>query len=141
MPSEFTYAPDDSESEKASNSYLMSVVGIIVGLPLPIINMIATTIFFFNHRDSTYFVRWHCTQSLLSQTMLIIMNSVGVYWTYDIIFSDGIVTNTYIAYLLTILLFNAIEFFATIYSATVTRKGKHVEWWFFGTLTNTICKP
>ena len=33
---EFSYAPDDYETEKASNSYLMSLVVIMVGLPLPI---------------------------------------------------------------------------------------------------------
>lgn len=141
MPAEFAYSPDDSESEKASNSYLMSVVAVIVGLPLPIINLLATTIFFLSHRKSTFFVRWHCTQSLLSQLTLICMNSVGVYWTIHVFFGEGIVTNSYIAYVITIVIFNATEFFMTIYAATVTRKGKHIEWWLFGPLTNAICKP
>src|SRR4030095_11024145 len=104
---EFTYAPDDFESEKASNGYLMSVVAVIVGLPLPIINLIATTIFYLSHRKSTFFVRWHCTQTLLSQISLVAMNSVGVYWIVSVLFRDEIVTNTYIAYIITILLFNA----------------------------------
>jgi hypothetical protein len=29
----------------------------------------------------------------------------------------------------------------TVYSAIETRKGKHVEWFFYGPLTHLICKP
>jgi hypothetical protein len=36
--SNFVYQPTDHESEKASNSYLMSLVALVAGLPLPIIN-------------------------------------------------------------------------------------------------------
>jgi len=140
MASEFAYIPDDYECERASNSYLMSVVAVIVGLPLPIINLIATGIFYLNNRKGTYFVRWHCTQALLSQILVVAMNSVGFYWTLSIIFRDRIVDNNYIAYIITILSFNLIEFIMTIYAADQTRKGKHIQWWLFGPLTNEICK-
>jgi uncharacterized membrane protein len=140
MATEFTFTPDDYESEKASNSYLMSVVAVIVGLPLPIINLVATAIFYFSNRKSTFYVRWHCTQALLSQVLIVAMNSVGYYWTLSIIFRDKIVDNTYIAYIITIVTFNLIEFIMTVYAASQTRKGKHFEWWFFGPLTNLICK-
>ncbi|UPT66990.1 MAG: hypothetical protein M0D57_21645 [Sphingobacteriales bacterium JAD_PAG50586_3] len=36
----------DTQREAASNAYLMSLVAIGLGLPLPILNMIATAIFF-----------------------------------------------------------------------------------------------
>ncbi|MGC1242159.1 MAG: DUF4870 domain-containing protein [Chryseosolibacter sp.] len=137
----FPYKPDDYEAEKASNSYLMSVVAVIAGLPLPIINLVATAIFFLGNRKGSYFVRWHCTQALLSQVTVLFMNSAGFYWTLSIVFGDKTLTNEYIAYMITIVLFNAAEFFATIYAAVETRKGKHVTLWFFGPLTETICKP
>src|SRR5687767_5509804 len=139
--SEFAYRPDDYESEKASNSYLMSVVAVIAGLPLPIINLVATGIFFLGNRKGTYFVRWHCTQALLSQLTVLVMNSAGFYWTLSIIFGDKTPNNDYIAYMITIVLFNLVEFIATVYAAIETRKGRHVELWFFGPLTETICKP
>ena len=41
----FAYEPSEHEAEKASNSYLMSLIAIIAGLPLPIINLLATLIF------------------------------------------------------------------------------------------------
>lgn len=137
----FSYDPGEHEAEKASNSYLMSLVALVAGLPLPIINLIATLIFFLGNRKGTYFVRWHCTQALLSQFSLLFMNSAGFWWTIGILFREEKITNLYVAYLLTLLVFNLAEFIATIYTAIHTRKGLHVSWWFYGSLTNVICKP
>ena len=138
--SNFSYVHEEHEAEKASNSYLMSLIAIIAGLPLPIINLIATFFFYVANRKSTYFVRWHCTQALLSQFSVFFMNSFGFWWSISIIFSDEIITSKYIAYMLTALIFNLIEFGTTIYTAIQTRKGIHVSWWFYGGLTNLICK-
>lgn len=132
--------PGEHETEKASNSYLMSLVALIAGLPLPIINLLAALMFYLGNRKGTYFVRWHCTQALLAQFSLLIMNSAGFWWTISIIFGDRAISSKYIAYLMTAFLFNLVEFIATIYAAIHTRKGVHVEWWFYGGLTNLICK-
>jgi len=136
----FHYQPDDHEAEKASNSYVMSMVAIMGGLPMPIINLIATLFFYLGNRKGTYFVRWHCTQALLSQFFLIPFNSAGFWWTVSIIFTPETISSRYIAYILTIFIFNLIEFVGTIYTAIATRKGKHVEWWVIGGLTNLMCK-
>jgi uncharacterized membrane protein len=134
------YIPGDHEAEKASNSYLMSLIAVIAGLPLPIINLIATFIFYLGNRKGTYFVRWHCTQALLSQFSLLLINTNGFWWTISILFGDGEITNRYIAYMFTVILFNLAEFIATIYTAIQVRKGRHVEWWFYGELTNQLCR-
>lgn len=137
----FAYKPFDDESEKASNSYLMSLLAIMAGLPLPIVNLAATFIFYLGNRKSTYFVRWHATQALLSQFSLLFMNSAGFWWTIDIIYQNSEISTTYISYILTVLIFNLGEFVATIYTAIQTRKGIHVKWWFYGELTDHFCKP
>lgn len=134
-------APTEHEAEAASSSYLMSLIAIIVGLPLPIVNLIATSIFYLANRRSTYFVRWHCTQALLSQLSLFLINSTGFWWSMSILFTDETITSNYIAYLLSAFIFNLVEFIITIYTAIQTRKGIHVEWWFYGSLTKLICKP
>jgi len=139
-PGEFFYKPDDYESERASNSYLMALVVIMAGLPLPIVNLIASAIFFLSNRRSAYFVRWHCTQTLLAQLFTLPVNAAGLYWTLGIIFDRTPVSNGYVSYLLTIILFNLAEFIATIYAASQTRKGNHVVWWFFGPLTELLVK-
>jgi uncharacterized membrane protein len=136
----FAYKPTDHEAEKASNSYLMSLVALVAGLPLPIINLIATFFFFIANRKGTYFVRWHCTQALVSQAALLCMNSYGFWWTISIVFGEVHVSNRYFAYIITAFCFNAVEFISTIYCAVQSRKGKHVEQWFFGNLTNLICR-
>ena len=136
----FPYVPNEHENELASNSYLMSLVAIIVGLPLPIVNLIATAIFYLNNRNSTFFVRWHCTQALLSQFSMLIINSAAFWWTVSILFRDEQLTDDYIGYIITALIFNISEFIATVYTAIQTRKGIHVEWWLYGSLTNLICE-
>ncbi len=137
----FRYEPGEHESEKASNSYLMSLIALIAGLPLPIINLLATLVFYIGNRKGTYYVRWHCTQALLSQFSLLLMNSVGFWWTVSLLLGQESISDRYIAYVITILIFNIAEFIATIYTAVTARSGKHVEWWFYGDLTNLICKP
>ena len=136
----FAYEPGVNEAEKASNSYLMSVIAVMAGLPLPIINLLATLIFFLGNRKGTYFVRWHCMQALLSQLSLLFANSFGFWWTVSILFQGEPVNNTYFAYLFTLIIFNLFEFIVTIYTAIKLRKGIHIEWWFFGDLTHYICK-
>jgi hypothetical protein len=132
----FSYAPNEYECEKASNSYLMSLIAMMVGLPLPIVNLLASALFYLGNKNGTYFVRWHCMQMLLTQGITFFMNAAGVYWTLSIVFGNRTVTNPYIAYILVLVLFNLIEFVATIYTAINTRKGNHVVWWFFGPLTD-----
>ncbi|HRG38163.1 MAG TPA: hypothetical protein PK289_06495 [Bacteroidia bacterium] len=139
--SNFTYEPGEHEAEKASNSYLMSLIVVMVGLPLPILNLLATFFFYLGNRKGTYFVRWHCTQALLSQVSLLFMNSFGFWWTISIIFGSETIDVSYISYILTVLIFNVVEFFATMITAIKTRKGIHVKWWLYGDVTNLICKP
>lgn len=134
----FAYSPGEHEAEKASNSYLMSLVAVVAGLPLPIINLLATFFFFVANRKSTSFVRWHCTQALVSQLSLLVINSIGFWWTMSIVFGSSQITNEYLAYFISVLVVNLSEFIATVYTATQTRKGLHVKWWFYGPLTDLL---
>lgn len=137
----FSYTPSETEMEKASNGYLMSLVAALAGMPLPVINLIATVLFFLANRKSTYFVRWHCTQALLSQLFLFFINSYGFWWTVSILFGDVKFSSPYFAYLIMAFLFNLTDLISTIYTAIQTRKGNHTVWLFFGELTNLICRP
>ncbi|MFQ3213211.1 MAG: putative membrane protein [Marivirga sp.] len=128
----------DSEAERASNSYLMSLVAIVAGLPLPILNLFATFIFYLANRKSTAFVRWHCTQALYSQLSLVIVNTAAFWWTISIITDSAMLSNYYIAYLIVAILFNILEFIATVYTAIQTRKGMHVRWWLYGDLADQV---
>ncbi|QQS49947.1 MAG: DUF4870 domain-containing protein [Bacteroidota bacterium] len=137
---DYPYKPNEAEAEKASNAYLMSLVAIIAGLPLPIINLIATLIFFLNNLKSSGFVKWHCKQALFSQLGVFLMNSTAIVWGLSIVFKDNPLTNNYIAYVITVIIFNILELTGTIVAAIYTRKGQHVEWWFFGPMVNILQK-
>ena len=76
----------EHEREYASNGYIMSLVAIMAGLPIPVVNLIASVIFFLANRKATYFVRWHATQSLLSQLSVVAFNSTAFWWTISIFF-------------------------------------------------------
>ncbi|CEN48378.1 conserved membrane hypothetical protein [Capnocytophaga canimorsus] len=134
----FPYRVTENEKERASNGYLMSVIAIIAGMPLPIINVLATLFFYLANRKGTYFVRWHCMQALLSQLSVLCINSVGFWWTISVILQEKEPTNLYFAYIISAFLFNLTEFIATIYTAVQTRKGEHISWWFYGDLTEII---
>ena len=136
----FYYKPNDSELERASNSYLMSLVAVIGGLPLPILNLLASIFFYLGNRKSTPFVKWHCTQNLLSQFGLFFLNSTGFWWTVSIIFYDEKVTNGYFGYMITLIIFNLVEFISTIILASRTRKGIHAQLFLFSDLTNILVK-
>jgi hypothetical protein len=138
--STFYYRPNESELERASNSYLMSLVAVIGGLPLPILNLLASIFFYLGNRKSTPFVKWHCTQNLLSQFGLFFLNSTGFWWTVSIVFDDEKVTNFYLGYMITLVLFNLVEFISTIILASKTRKGIHAELFLFSDLTNLMIK-
>jgi len=131
----------EGEYEAASNSYLMSMGVIMVGLPFPLINLIATFFFYFANRKRAYFIRWHCTQALISQIPLFITNAILFWWTIYVLLGIIPFSSLYFAYLFTVILFNIVEYVATIVTAIKVRKGENVEWYLFGGLTHLICKP
>jgi hypothetical protein len=132
--------PDEHEAEKASNSYIMSLVAVVAGLPLPVVNLIATFVLYVGYRKESYFVRWHTTQAFFSQLFLFLLNTAAFWWSLIIFFTPRTVSNLYISYIIIVLIYNLTDLVATIYSAILTRKGKHVEWWFYGPLSDLICK-
>ena len=139
MPqSDFLPIPTDNQKQKAGLAYVMSLVGLMVGLPLPILNLLATGIFYLDVRRNALFVRWHATQALFSQVLMVAMNSVGFYWTIGVLFRDFDVTNSYVTYLFTIGTFNLLEFAATLYAAIQVRKGFHVKFFLFGPITDLL---
>ncbi|MDR0686353.1 MAG: M48 family metalloprotease, partial [Dysgonamonadaceae bacterium] len=137
-----SYSPKfiyEEEAEQASYAYLMSVLIIIVGLPMPIINVIGSVIFWLaNRKKRSDFIRFHSMQSMLSQLAVVPINSIGLGWTVSILTKHSEVTNAYIAYIIIVLTYNALEFFISLYAAVRVRKKEDVRFWFFGELTELM---
>lgn len=130
----------EDEREYASNSYLMSLFALFVGLPLPIFNLLATIIFYLGNRKSTKFVKWHCTQALISQFSIFFFNTAAFWWTIALIFQHKEMSNSYFAYLILVFVLNAIEIVSTIYTSVQTRKGIHVRWFLFSDITDNLMR-
>ena len=64
MNTAYNLSVHPNEYEKASNAYLMAIVAVVAGLPIPIINLIASVGFYMGHRKSSYFIRWHSIQAI-----------------------------------------------------------------------------
>ena len=111
------------EQEKASNAYIMSLIAVVVGLPMPIINLIATGLFYFLSRKSSPFVKWHTTQALVSQIPLFVLNNILFWWTVRILLFSYPLSGVYIAYFILVNLYNIADFYATAISAIKARKG------------------
>ena len=132
--------PYEDEKERASNCYVMSLVAVMIGLPMPIINLAATGIFYLMSRKGTFFVRWNSIQALVSQVPLFIMNNILFWWTIRILFCYTDLSTAYIAYFITVNLYNIYDFVETVRSAVQTRKGKIHKWYLYSTITDKICK-
>ena len=130
---------EEYELEGASNSYLMSVVFLTFALPLPLINLIATFVFYHANKKNSYFIKWHSIQALLSQASLFIINTMLFVWAVLLLFKVLTINNYFVSLGINVLLFNIWDFISTIYSAIKTRKGIHVKWFFYGLLTDKIC--
>jgi beta-barrel assembly-enhancing protease len=128
----------DDEAESASNSYLLSLVLLVGGAPLPILNLLASFIFFFGARRSAPFVRWHCTQALLGQLLLIPVNSTFLWMTLGLLFGHRELDDFYVGWGLVMLGLNAAELVASIYAAIKVRQGVDVRWWSVAPLVDAL---
>ena len=117
--------PHEDEKERASSCYVMSLVAVMIGLPMPIINLAATGIFYLMSRRGTFYVRWNAIHALVSQVPL---------------FSFTALSSGYIAYFITVNLYNIYDFVETVRSAVRTRKGEIHRWYLYSTITDKICK-
>lgn len=128
----------DDEAESASNSYLLSLVLLMAGAPLPILNLLASVIFFLSARRSAPFVRWHCTQALLGQLCLIPINSTFMWMTIGLLLGYREIDNFYIGWGIAMATLNVAELIGSIYAAVKVRQGKDVRWWSLAPLTDAV---
>lgn len=126
--------------ETASNAYLMSLVSLMVSLPLPIINLIATGIFLSLNQRSIYYVRWHCMQVLLSQVFILFFNTPSFYFVVKYFLKDEWPPVPIMCFIGFVILLNLIEYIITILAAIQVRKGINVRWFGFAKLTDYLVR-
>ncbi|MCB0832347.1 MAG: DUF4870 domain-containing protein [Bacteroidetes bacterium] len=120
------------EREDAMGAYLMMFAAVGAGLPLPIISLIASIIYYFINRTKSKFVHFHALQSLLSQLPVSLMNAMAVFWAIRILFFDWVFDEVYKAYLWMLLVVNLAYIIFSLVAAAKARKGQFYYFLFFG---------
>lgn len=134
------YAQREHDAEQASNVYIMSLITFAAGLPLPIINVISTIIFFIGSRRESAFVRWHCMQALITELITLPLNSIAFWWTVNLVFFDVQITNGYIVYVLMVIALNILELVAAISAAIRVRTHHEVRWFLVSDIADMLVK-
>ncbi len=134
------YAQREQDAEQASNVYIMSLITFAAGLPLPIINVISTIIFFIGSRRESAFVRWHCMQALLTELITLPLNSIAFWWTVNLVLFEAQITNSYLVYVFLVILLNIVELVAAISAAIRVRKHHDVRWILVSDIADMLVK-
>jgi uncharacterized membrane protein len=127
--------PDDISQqikEDAMGSYFMMFATMALGLPLPILNLIAAIIYYYLNRSKDRFVKFHALQSLLSQIPLSMVNGVAVVWGIYLIFNTLHINNNFISYLIFLGIVNIAYIVFSLIGAVKARKGLFYYFLFFG---------
>jgi uncharacterized Tic20 family protein len=121
------------EKEDAMGAYLMMFAALAVGLPLPIINLIAALIYYYVNKSNSRFVKFHAFQALISQIPTTIMNGIGLGWGLRIAFSDSWhMNNAFKGYVAMALIADIAYFVWGIIAAIKARKGHFYYFMLFG---------
>jgi uncharacterized membrane protein len=129
--------PDEIEvrvREDAMGAYFMMFATAAMGLPLPILNMVAAIIYYFVNREKGKFVQFHTLQSLYSQIPVTLLNTGLVAWTIVNFAKDLDFTSTYWGYLVMTGTAGLIYLIFSIVGAVNARKGIFYYFVFFGKL-------
>ena len=127
--------PDEIEErvrEDAMGSYLMMFATTALGLPLPIINLIASIVYYYVNRSKGKFVQFHTLQSLYSQIPVSIMNSALVIWTIVNLVKEYEFTSLFWGLLIAIGITDIVYFAFSIVGAVRARRGRFYYFIFFG---------
>ena len=127
--------PDEIEvrvKEDAMGAYLMMFATAALGLPLPILNLVAAIIYYFVNREKGRFVQFHMLQSLYSQIPVTLLNSGLVAWTIVNFARDFDFTSIYWGYLIMTGVADLVYFIFSIVGAVKARKGLFYYFIFFG---------
>ena len=122
----------EREKEDAMGGYLMMFATVAIGLPLPIINLIAAIVYYFVNRKKSRFIHFHSLQALLSNIPTTLINWALVIWGILIFFTDQELTEFFWAYAVFAGVCTLLYFIISLIAAYKARQGKMYYLLFFG---------
>jgi len=129
--------PDEIEvrvREDAMGAYLMMFATAALGLPLPVLNLVAAIVYYYVNRSKGRFVNFHTLQSLYSQIPVTILNSIMVIWLIINLVNEYDFSNMFWGYLVMVGVANIIYLIFSIIGAVKARNGRFFYLLFFGKL-------
>jgi len=123
----------EREKEDAMGAYLMMFAAVAIGLPLPIINLIAAIIYYYINRKKSRFIHFHSLQSLLSQIPTTVINWGLVIWSVGILLRENWkLTPEFWGYAIFAGTSTLLYFVFSLIAAYKARQGRMYYFLFFG---------
>jgi len=126
------------ERDDAMGAYFMMFATTALGLPLPIINLIASIVYYYVNKAKGRFVQFHILQSLYSQIPVTALTTGVFIWTLRNFFGGYGFNNYYWGYLIMTGFVSLIYFIFSIVAAVKSNKGRFYYFVFFGKLAYHI---
>lgn len=134
MPDESAREPDpvvlpqpdelsEREKDDAMAAYLMMFASWAIGFPLPLINLIASLVYFFINRRTSRFVAFHSLQSLLFHIPVVCLNSGAVAWLIVLLATSFHHVGDFLIYLVFTALVNLLYIILSIVALVWARRG------------------
>jgi uncharacterized membrane protein len=79
----------ERERDDAMGAYLMMFASLAIGLPIPLVNLIASVIYFLVNRRTSPFTAFHSLQALLTHVPVVLLNAGAVGWLIGILVSQA----------------------------------------------------
>jgi uncharacterized membrane protein len=128
----------EREKEDAMGAYLMMFAAVAIGLPLPVINLIASVIYYFINRKKSRFIHFHSLQALLSQIPTTLINWALVIWAVSIFFTDLTLSDSFWAYAVFAGVSTLLYFIYSLIAAFKARQGKFYYFLLFGKMAYEV---
>jgi uncharacterized membrane protein len=120
------------EREDGMGAYLMMFATLAIGLPLPVINLVAAFIYLYINRKTSRFVHFHALQSLYSQIPVTLLNAGMMTWLVIILVKDFNFGSEFRGYVIMVAIANLVYFIFSLIAAAKARKGLFYYFIFFG---------
>ncbi|HUI69835.1 MAG TPA: DUF4870 domain-containing protein [Spirochaetia bacterium] len=130
--------PDDitqRERDDAMGAYLMMFASLAVGLPIPLLNLVASVIYFFVNKKTSAFVAFHALQALLSHIPVVLLNAGVVAWIIANVATHSSSWGWFLWYLFFSILVNLTYVVWSIVALVHANKGRFFYMPFFGRIS------
>lgn len=122
------------EKEDAMGAYFMMFAAWGVGLPLPLLNLLAAGIYYGLNRRKSRFTAFHSLQSLLSQVPVTLVHAGLVFWLVRNLVTEAPFTRAFWLYLGFSVILNLVYLVLSIIALTRAYRGNFFYFPVFGPL-------